>query len=67
MFENWQILKTEIEEKSDEYAEVAEWCNQSGAYTIIEDGEYYRVIPVEVPEPEPEVAEDEQIVKDSNL
>lgn len=50
MFENWQILKTEIEEKADEYSQVAEWCNNSGAYTIIEDGDVYKVVPVVVPE-----------------
>lgn len=67
MYENWKIAKSELEEKAEEYAEVAEWCNSSGAYTIIEDGDVYKVVPVVVPEEQPEAVEDEQIVEDSNL
>ena len=67
MYENWKIAKSELEEKADEYAEVADWCNSTGQYTIVENGDYFEVVPVVLPEPEPEVAEDEQIVEDSNL
>lgn len=60
-FENWAILISDYEEKAEEYAAVAEWCNESGEYTIIEDGEYYRVVHVEPLPPEPE---DESEVED---
>ena len=48
MYENWKILKSELEEKLDEYTEVAEWCNENQHYTIEDDGIYYKVI--EIPE-----------------
>ncbi|MBQ9271104.1 MAG: hypothetical protein IJ218_02415 [Alphaproteobacteria bacterium] len=50
-YTNWKILKIDADEKADEYAEVAEWCNQNGQYTIEDDGEYYKV--VALPEPTP--------------
>ena len=53
MYENWQILKTEADEKAEEYSAVAEWCNESGQYMIEDDGEYYRVVAI----PEPTAAE----------
>lgn len=65
MFENWVMQKNEF--NAEEYEQVADWCNSSGAYTIVENGDYYEVVPVVVPEVEPEVVEDEQIVKDSGL
>lgn len=65
MFENWEMKISEIDYQ--EYAQVAEWCNKNQQYTIIEDGEYYWVVPVEQPEPEPEVVENEQIIEDSGL
>lgn len=65
MFENWKVLKSEV--RPEEYEKVAEWCNTTGNYTIIDDGEYYRVIPVEQPEEQPEAVENEQIVEDSGL
>lgn len=58
MYENWQILKTEADEKADEYSAVAEWCNENGQYTIEDDGTYYKV--VEIIEPKPS---DEEIRK----
>lgn len=67
MYENWKIAKSELEEKAEEYAQVADWCNSSGAYTIVENGDFYEVVPVVVPEVEPEAVENEQIVEDSNL
>ena len=51
MYENWKILKTELEEKLDEYSQVADWCNKNGEYTIEDDGTYYKV--VKLPEPTP--------------
>lgn len=50
MYENWKILKSQIEEKADEYSAVAEWCNENG-YTIVENGKYYKT--VKLPEPTP--------------
>ncbi|MBQ7632876.1 MAG: hypothetical protein IJS88_02020 [Alphaproteobacteria bacterium] len=56
MYENWKILKTEADEKADEYTQVAEWCNENGQYTIEDDGTYYKVI--KLPEPtQQEIAE----------
>lgn len=55
-FENWKILKSDLEEKQKEYSEVAEWCNENGQYTIEDDGTYYKV--VENPEPLPPTYEE---------
>lgn len=60
-YSNWKILKTEADEKADEYAEVAEWCNENGQYTIEDDGTYYKVAEIEIPEPIPPT--DEEIRK----
>ena len=49
MYENWKILKSEADEKAEEYSAVANWCNENGQYTIEEQGEYFAV--VEIPEP----------------
>lgn len=41
MFENWKIKTAEIEEKQQEYFDVAKWCNETGLYTIkLIDDEY---------------------------
>lgn len=42
-YSNWKILKSELEEKQDEYTEVSAWCNENGEYHIEEQGEYYAV------------------------
>jgi hypothetical protein len=55
-YSNWKILKTELDEKQEEYSEVAEWCNESGEYHIEEVGEYYMV--VKNPEPLPPTYEE---------
>jgi len=64
MYKNWKVLKSVInyigddEEKQaqahsaqEEYTAVAEWCNESGKYSIEDDGTYYKV--VALPEPTP--------------
>lgn len=51
MYENWKILKTELEEKQEEYSAVAAWCNEGQQYRIEEQGDYYAV--VKKPEPAP--------------
>lgn len=43
MYENWKILKSELDEKQEEYSEVAQWCNENG-YHIEDDGTYYKVV-----------------------
>ncbi len=43
MYENWKILKSELPHREKEYAEVAQWCNESG-YHIEEQGKYYAVV-----------------------
>ena len=60
-FENWKILKTEADEKADEYAEVAAWCNEGGEYHIEEQGDYYAV--VKNPEPTPEEEKERRIAE----
>ena len=49
MYENWKILKSEIDEKTEEYSKVAEWCNECQEYHIEDDGTYYKT--VKNPEP----------------
>lgn len=55
MYENWKILKSELEEKAEEYSKVADWCNENGR-TIEDDGTYYKV--VKLPEPTPPTDEE---------
>ena len=55
MYENWKILKTELEEKQEEYSTVAEWCNDSEGYYISEVGDYYMVV-----KREPHIPTDEE-------
>lgn len=52
MYKNWKILKTELEEKQEEYTSVANWCNENQKYYMIDDGTYYKV--AEIPQPTPE-------------
>lgn len=65
MYENWKVLKSEV--NPEEYEQVADWCNSSGSYTIVENGEFYEVAPVEQPEEQPEAVENEQVIEDSGL
>ena len=71
-YSNWKVLKTVInytgddEEKQaaawvaqEEYADVAEWCNENGQYTISEDETNYMT--VALPEPEPHVPTYEEV------
>ena len=55
-YTNWKILKSDLDEKQEEYTTVAEWCNESGQYTIEDDGTYYKV--VAIPEPTPPTDEE---------
>ena len=48
-YSNWKILKSDLDEKAQEYAVVADWCNKGQKYTIVSDEEYYKV--QKVPEP----------------
>ena len=59
MYENWKILKSELQKKQDEYSQVAEWCNTTGEYHLEEQGKYYAV----VKNPEPTQAQKEQNVR----
>lgn len=58
MYENWKILKSEIDEKAEEYSEVAEWCNEGQEYHIEDDGTYYKT--VKNPEPLPPTKEEQE-------
>lgn len=47
-YSNWKILKSEYDEKAEEYSQVAQWCNESLEYHIElyideNDVEYYQV------------------------
>jgi hypothetical protein len=44
MYENWKILKSEADEKAEEYSKVANWCNEGQEYHIEDTGEYYKVV-----------------------
>lgn len=68
-YKNWKILKTQAEEKADEYSQVAEWCNESGQYTIEEDGEFFKVVAIPEPTPpsEDELKRQIRVVRDSYL
>ena len=61
MYENWKILKSELDEKQEEYSKVAEWCNDGQEYHIElyideNDVEWYRT--VKNPEPLPPTQEE---------
>lgn len=53
MYENWKILVKDFDEKADEYAEVADWCNENEyhieLYIDENNIEWYRT--VKNPEP----------------
>ena len=63
MYENWKILVKDFDEKAEEYAEVAEWCNENGEYHVelyIDENniEWYRT--VKNPEPLPPTKEEQE-------
>lgn len=63
MYENWKILKSEADEKAEEYSQVAEWCNEGQEYHIElyideDDIEWYRT--VKNPEPLPSTKEEQE-------
>ena len=63
MYENWKILKSELDEKAEEYSQVAEWCNENQEYHIElyideNDIEWYRT--VKNPEPLPPTKEEQE-------
>lgn len=60
-YENWKILKSEIDNNYNEYADVAQWCNDSGEYRIEEQGEYYAV--AKNPEPTEEEVKQRRIAE----
>ena len=45
-YSDWKILKSDYPEHREEYAEVADWCNETQQYTIEDDGTYYKVVPI---------------------
>lgn len=61
MFENWKMKKSEF--NPEEYEKVAEWCNEAGQYTIVEDGDFFKVVPVE----QPEMLEHEEVVEVNSI
>ena len=59
MYENWKIKKSELEEKQEEYSQVAEWCNESGEYHIQEIDDEYCVVKL----PEPTIEEQNETIR----
>lgn len=55
-YTNWKIKTSELDEKAEEYSQVAAWCNESGEYHIEDTGEYFEV--VKNPEPTPPTTEE---------
>lgn len=49
-YTNWTMQKDNM--NSEEYSQVAEWCNKNQTHTIEDMGEYYAV--VKIPEPSEE-------------
>lgn len=70
MYENWKILKSEYDERQEEYSQVADWCNGNQQYRIVEDGDYYKVEPIPAPTEqelaEREIAELKQYLADTD-
>lgn len=50
-YSKWKIKKSDLDTKLDEYKDVAQWCNENGGYMIVEDGKYYKVVPIPTPLP----------------
>ena len=48
-YSDWKILKTEADEKAEEYTTVANWCNDGQQYHIEDDGTYYKVVHNHIP------------------
>ena len=48
-YTNWKILKTELDEKQEEYLQVAEWCNNSNGYFIDDSDELYYTVKKIIP------------------
>lgn len=45
-FQNWKIKKSDIEEKQEEYSNVAQWCDETQQYTIQEIADEYCVVKI---------------------
>lgn len=58
-YENWKIKKSDLEEKQEEYSQVAEWCNETGEYAIQEIGDEYCVVKL----PEPTIEEQNETIR----
>lgn len=44
MFKNWEILKSDLPDKQEEYATVAEWCDKNNCHIELIDNCYYCVV-----------------------
>lgn len=65
MYQNWKINKNDYKnnknQEQEEYANVAEWCNENQTHTIEDMGEYYAV--VKIPEPSEEEIKQARILE----
>lgn len=57
-YTNWKKEKDKVSD--NEYFNVADWCNESGQYTIEERGKYFQVVKI----PEPTAEEQQKTIKD---
>lgn len=48
-YTNWKILKSDFDEKQEEYSQVAEWCNNSNGYFIDDSDELYYTVKKIIP------------------
>lgn len=58
-YSDWKILKTDLQEKQEEYTNVANWCNENQQYIIVEDGLYYKTEKL----PEPTIEEQNEQIR----
>ena len=64
-YSDWKILKSEADERQEEYSEVALWCDENG-YHIEETELYYEVVP-NTPPTEDELKAQVRSVRDAYL
>lgn len=55
-YKNWKISQSEADNKAEEYAAAAAWCNQNQQYRIVENGDCYEVQPIPEPTSEEKAA-----------
>lgn len=68
-YKDWKLSKAELESHLEEYAKVAQWCNENG-YHIEDDGMYYKTVqnpPKHAPTIQQQIEELEDRITERNL